>query len=431
MADDLQPRLLGRPRQTISRLIRPAEANAGWIGLSSFSPTCRWVFGPFIAVHLTAEHWSQVDIGLVLTVSGLVALAGQIPGGALVDAARSERLVAALAVVAISISALAIAAWPVFFIVFAAQILHAAASCVLGPAIAAISLGLVGHSAVGERFGRNARFASIGAGLAAAGMGAAGYFFSNRAAFFITVAFSIPTLIALACIRTVEIDPERAHGGKPVPHRLEPTATLLELAGNRPLIIFAGCIMLFHLANAAMLPQVASIVTMRSTEWATALVGACAIVPQIVVALLSPWVGRQAQRWGRRPLIIIGFAMLAIRGVLFAFTANPYALVAVQALDGISAAVLGVLVPLVIADVTNGTGHFNLAQGVVGTGVGIGASISTAFAGYMSGHFGGSTAFLSLAGVAATGLVLVIALMPETRPADRRCQSTRRRAAGR
>src|SRR5262245_48758954 len=103
-------------------------------------------FGPFIAVYLTAHAWTQVDIGLVLTVGGLVALAGQMPGGALVDAARSARWAAALAVVAIGISALALALWPVFPIVMASRVLHASASCLLGPAIAAISLGLVGHA---------------------------------------------------------------------------------------------------------------------------------------------------------------------------------------------------------------------------------------------------------------------------------------------
>ncbi len=158
-------------------------------------------FGPFVAVYLTTQKWPQVDIGFVLTVSGLVALAGQMPGGALVDAARSERLVAAGSVLAISASALAYAMWPIFGIVFMAAVLHAAASCVLGPAIAAISLGLVGHADVGERFGRNARFASIGAGVAAAGMGAIGYLVSSRAVFFVTVALCLPTLFALSCIR--------------------------------------------------------------------------------------------------------------------------------------------------------------------------------------------------------------------------------------
>ena len=154
-------------------------------------------FGPFIAVYLTAQKWTQVDIGLALTVSGLVALIGQMPGGALVDAVRSERLLAALSVIAISVSAFALATWPVFGVVIGSGVLHALASCVLGPAIAAISLGLVGHAAVGERLGRNARFAAIGSGLAAAGMGLSGYLFSNRAVFFLTVLLCIPTLIAL------------------------------------------------------------------------------------------------------------------------------------------------------------------------------------------------------------------------------------------
>ena len=373
-------------------------------------------FGPFVAVYLTTQKWTQVDIGVILTVSGLVALAGQMPGGALVDAARSERFVAALAILAISLSALAYAAWPVFGIVIAAAVLHAAASCVLGPAIAAISLGLVGHFAVSERLGRNARFASIGSGLAAAGMGAAGYLISSRAVFLVTVALCVPTLFALSRICANEIDAERAHGGKPVPHPGEPTATLRELLRNRALVIFATCAMLFHLANAAMLPLVASIVTMRSTQWATALVGACIVVPQVVVAALSPWVGRRAQQWGRRPLVLLGFAALPIRGLLFALAANPYLLVAVQILDGISAAVFAVIMPLVIADVTRGTGHFNLAQGIVGSGVGIGASLSMVLAGYFSDRFGGAAAFYGLAGLAAAGFVLILALMPETRP---------------
>jgi hypothetical protein len=135
------------------------------------------------------------------------------PGGAIVDAARSERGVAALAMIAISASALVIALWPIFLFVVGAQILHAAGSSVVNPAIAAISLGLVGHAASGERFGRNARFASIGNGLAAAGMGAVGYFWSNQAVFLVTAALIIPTLIALAQIRSEEIDPVRAHGG--------------------------------------------------------------------------------------------------------------------------------------------------------------------------------------------------------------------------
>jgi MFS family permease len=371
-------------------------------------------FGPLIAVYLTAQKWTQADIGLVLTVGGLVALIGQMPGGALVDAARSERVLAAVSVIILAASAFMFAVWPIFAVVLAAKVLHSAASCVLGPAIGAISLGLVGHAAVSDRFGRNARFASLGAGFAAISMGAIGYLVSNRAVFFVTVALCVPTLVALKMIGAGQVDAERAHGGRAAPHRDHPEEPLRSLARNRALMIFAGCLLLFHLANAAMLPLTASVVTMRSSDSAAALVAACILVPQIVVAALAPWVGREAARIGRRPLLLVGFGALSIRGALLAWVSSPHSLVAVQVLDGISATVLAVLVPLIIADVTRGTGHFNLAQGAVGTAVGIGASISPLLAGYTTDYYGGATAFLSLAGLATAGFLSVLIFMPET-----------------
>jgi predicted MFS family arabinose efflux permease len=373
-------------------------------------------FGPFVSVYLTAQKWTQVDIGLVLSAAGLVALVGQIPGGALVDFARSERLVAGLAVAAISISALGYAAWPIFPFVLSAAVLHSGASCVLGPAIAAISLGLVGHAAVSERLGRNARFASIGNGLAAAAMGACGYFLSARAVFFVTALLLVPALLALRAMSAHEIDPERAHGGVTRRRDNRPPPNFADLLRQRPLLILAGCVMLFHLANAAMLPLMGSVVTMRSSQWATVLIAACIVVPQLVVAALSPWVGRKGESWGRRPLLLLGFAALPVRGILFATVNDPTLLVAVQLLDGLTASVFGVMVPLIVADLTRGTGHFNLGQGIVGTTTGIGASLSTALAGYASDHFGSQFAFLGLAAVAAAGLAAVWLLLPETRP---------------
>src|SRR5437868_541812 len=119
-------------------------------------------FGPFVSVYLTTQKWTQIDIGFVLAIGSVVALFGQMPGGLIVDAARSERRVAALALCVIAISALCYALVPIFPVVFTAATLHAMASCVLGPCILALSLGLVGYSGIGLRIGRNARFASIG-----------------------------------------------------------------------------------------------------------------------------------------------------------------------------------------------------------------------------------------------------------------------------
>lgn len=376
-------------------------------------------FGPFVSSYLTAQKWTQVDIGLVQSVAGIVSLVGQVPGGALVDYARSERFVAGIAIAVVALSALGYAAWPILPVVMLAAVLHSAASCVLGPAIAAISLGLVGHTAIGERLGRNARFASVGNGVAAAAMGACAYFLSARAVFFVTAILLGPALVALRAMSAGEIDPERAHGG-PMTGRRDnrPPPNFADLMHQRPLLILGGCVMLFALANSAMLPLMASVVTMRSGQWANVLIAASIVVPQLVVAGLSPWVGRSAQKWGRRPLLLVGFAAVPIRGVLFAVVKDPNLIVAVQVLDGVTGAVFGVMVPLIIADLTHGTGHFNLGQGIVGTMTGIGAALSATLAGYVSDHFGSQSAFLGLAGVAAVGLACVLLLLPESRPAE-------------
>jgi predicted MFS family arabinose efflux permease len=407
-----------RPTAALRRPTRGPSRNslAGLDWLNFFIANVQTGFGPFIAVYLAGVGWTEFNIGSILSVAGLVGLITQLPGGALVDAVHSKRSIAALAALSITLSALLLALWPFYPVVLTAEILHGVASSLLGPAIAAISLGLVGHAAVGERLGRNARFASIGNGLAAAAMGACGYFLSARAVFFVTAVLLAPALVALRAMSANEIDPERCHGGLSRRRDNRPPTKFAELLRQRPLVILAGCVMLFHLANSAMLPLMASVVTMRSSQWATVLIAACIVVPQLVVAALSPWVGRRAGSWGRRPLLLLGFAALPVRGVLFATVKDPNLLVAVQLLDGLTASVFGVMVPLIIADLTRGTGHFNLGQGIVGTTTGIGASLSTTFAGYTSDHFGSEFAFLGLASVAVLGLAAVWFLLPETRP---------------
>jgi predicted MFS family arabinose efflux permease len=309
--------------------------------------------------------------------------------------------------------------WPMFPVVLSARAVHAAASCVLGPAIAVISLSLVGHAGLGERIGRNARFASIGVGFSAVAMGACGKWVSDRSILFLTAILVIPALFALARVRT--------RGMKPI---IEPTAQPAEntseisarhLFRNRQLLIFAACIALFQLANAAMLPLMGGILTMHANSWATVIVAACVGVPQLVVVGMAPWVGRQAQSFGRRPLLLLCFGTLILRALLFAFVINPFGVIAIQALDGVSAAIIGVMFPLVVADITRDTGRYSLALGIVGSAVGVGAASSTVLAGYLFDHFGRGPTFFSLAAVAAAGAALVLVLMTETRPRRLNC----------
>ncbi|MGB8183655.1 MAG: MFS transporter [Pseudolabrys sp.] len=375
-------------------------------------------WGPFVATYLTSVAWTQFDIGLILTIGTITGLALQIPAGALVDRVPAKRLLAALAVASISASALLLALWPTFSVVVAAKVLHAIASSLLGPTLVAMSLGLVGYTLFSIRLGRNVRFLSLGNAIAAGVAGGIAYYYSNQAIFILTAALGVPTLIALAQINSSEIDPELARGGISKSDVGTWFDTISGLVHHRVLIGFAATIVLFQLANAAMLPILAGILAKRDPETAALVLSICILVPQFVVVAIAPWVGVKAQSWGRRPLLLLTFVALSARGAIFAVTSDPYLLVAAQLLDGISAASLGVLVPLIIADVTRGSGHFNFAQGLIGAAVGIGASFSTTLAGFIADTSGAAITFLLLACVGVMGLVFVFAVVPETRGAS-------------
>ena len=374
-------------------------------------------WGPFVATYLTSVAWTQFDIGLILTIGTITGLALQIPAGALVDGVPSKRLLAALAVASISASALLLALCPTFNSVVAAKILHAIASSLLGPTLVAMSLGLVGHALFSNRLGRNVRFLSLGNAIAAGVAGGIAYYYSDQGIFFLTATLGVPTLIALAQISPSEIDSELARGGISKSAVSTWFDTISVVVHNRLLLGFAAAIMLFQLANAAMLPILAGILAKRTPETAALVLSICILVPQFVVVAIAPWIGTKAQSWGRRPLLLLTFVALSLRGAIFAVTSDPYLLVPAQLLDGISAASLGVLVPLIIADVTRGSGHFNFAQGLIGAAVGIGASFSTTLGGFIADTSGTATTFLVLACVGVIGLLFVFALIPETRGA--------------
>jgi MFS family permease len=396
---------------------RTSERGLDWFAF--FVADIQTGFGPYLAVYLTTQKWNQADIGLVLAFGSIIGLLSQIPGGWLVDRAQSKLRAAAVAVIGVGISALLIAVLPTYLGMLAATLLHVASSAVLGPAIAAISLGLVGHAAIGPRLGRNTRFAAIGNGLAAAAMGAIGYLNSPQAVFFATAALALPTIWALTRIRNSEIDPGRADGLDYMARADARAGSVLDLLRKRALAVFALCIFLFQAANAAMLPLVGSEMTLRSSQWASVLIAACIVVPQLVAAAIAPSVGRLAASIGRRPILLAGFAVLPLRAILLTVNRDPASIIAVQALDGISGAALGVLVPLVLADISRGTGRFNLAQGILACATGIGAAASTAVAGYLAARFGTAVACLGLAAAAVCAFLTVLIAMEETMPRGR------------
>ncbi len=389
---------------------RRSAAGLDW--LNFFTATLQTAFGPFVSVYLTQRAWTQGDIGLALGVGYAANMAAQVPAGALVDAMARKGQAAAAAIIAIVAGALTFAFFPTLLPVLAAEVSHAFASCMLGPAIAAISLGLASRMAIaaGERLGRNARYASVGNGTAAAMMAAVGYQFGPRAVFLLGALIALPGLLALRMIATVS-SPAPGQGRAPL-------RGLVQLLADRRLLWFAACCACFHLANAAMLPLAASAATRSMGNRASLVIGACIVGPQLVVAALSPAVGRAAERWGRRPVLAAGMLALPARGAALALIAlDPaipgWQLIAVQLLDGLSGAAFGVLLPLVAADIARAGGRFNLCMGVLGLAIGGAAAASTVVAGRVADD-SLPLAFLALGGVGAAG-VLLAWLMPETK----------------
>jgi MFS family permease len=385
-------------------------------------------FGPFVALFLGDQGWSATNIGYILSAGSVVALLAQLPGGELLDAIRSKQFLLAVGVVMVGLSAVIVAVWPAFVPVLVAQMLLGITGGFIGPAIAAISLGLVGHDALAERLGRNQRFQSTGNLTMAALIGVIGYSLSPRAMFVATAVLVIPTLLALTWMRPGDIHYGQSVGA-PDHHELTrpPRMRRLSVCRRHGLLIFAGCLFLFQLANASILPLASEALGHRAGSQSALIVSALVIVPQILVALIAPWVGEQAQSRGRRPLLLVGFGALPIRALLFALTTDPQHLIAVQVLDGISGAVLGVLQALIIADLTNGTGRFNLSQGFVGVVSGVGASVSTAVSGLIAQHLGRGAGFLPSAAIGLAAFVVLWAFMPETKPKHPRKAAARSR----
>ncbi len=384
--------------------------------LNFFVANVQTGFGPFIASYLASHKWTQGEIGLVLSIGTISAMVSQVPGGAAVDALKNKKGAAAWAIAAIILSAVLLASSPTIVPVMAAEVFHGFASCMLTPALAAISFALVGRANLGDRLGRNARWASIGSAVAAGLMGLTGEYISARAVFWLTAALAMPALVALSMIRPTHtvVAPTTGRARDAVEGERE---TIFDLLRDRRMLVFAACVVLFHLSNAAMLNLAAGEVTAGMGDNVQLVIAACIIVPQAIVAMLSPWVGRSSQRWGRRPILLLGFAALPVRALLFAGVGSPYLLVPVQMLDGISAAVFGVMLPLIAADVAGGKGRYNLCIGLFGLAAGIGATLSTTLAGFAADHFGNTMSFFGLAVAGALAVALVAVAMPETRDA--------------
>ena len=369
--------------------------------------------GPFLAAYLASSGWNPGSVGYVLTFGGLVTVAMQTPAGAVIDAVHRKRTLLAVNLGFLVAGAFLLMGRLSPLRAYSAQFLIGSSAPFLGPSVAAITLGIVGVAAFDKQFGKNQAFNAAGNVFTALLVAYVSYQFGYRAIFAVAALLAIPAAVSLFRIDARQIDYARARGAIQKQGKItaEGWSALLQ---DRILIYFLATAFLFHLANAAMLPQLGEMLSKDNLKAAAPFMSACVIVTQLVIATSAAWIGKQAAAKGRKPLLLLGFGVLPIRGVLYTLTHAVGALIAIQTLDGVANAIFGIVSILVVKDRTQGTGRFNVAAGSLATMVGIGAALSTTFGGVLIQHLGYRDSFLGLSGIAVLAFAVLWLAIPET-----------------
>ncbi|MDF1601411.1 MFS transporter [Mesorhizobium sp. YIM 152430] len=362
--------------------------------------------GPFLGVFLIGHGWAADEIGYVMTLGGLAGMLATTPLGALVDATRFKRTIIAAAAGLIIVGTLALLISTNFWVVAGSQIGTSVFAAIIAPAIAGLTLGLVGQTGLARQLGRNQAWNHGGNVVSAILAGAFGYVFGLIAVFVLMIILAIASIISVYLIKPSEIDHDVARGLEPsAQHRNREPSSIVILLKSRALVVFGITIFLFHFGNAAMLPLLSQSVVSRGLADPSAYTSATIIIAQgtmIPMALIAAWV---AQRRGFGIVVMAALIALPVRGLIAGYWDNPWALIPVQVLDGVGAGLLGVATPGMVARLLRGTGHVNLGIGGVMTMHNVGAALSPALGGFVAAHYGYANAFLALAAVATAALI--------------------------
>lgn len=428
---------LALERDAPSQHARPGEKGkpAAWSlrgldGLNFLMADVRDGVGPYLSVFLKgSQHWSPGDIGMAMAAGSIATALCQIPAGMLVDGLKIKRLLVAASGLLIAVGCLVIAYFPRFGAVVAAQIMLGAASAVIPPALAALSLGIVGRKRLDGRISRNESFNHAGNFVAASLAGVLGQYVGYQWIFYLVCLFATASAAVVLLIKPTDIDHELARGGEDSHNQCRPVP-LLSLLQRRDLMVFLASVVLFHFGNAAMLPMAGQVLAQKHPGADTISLSACIIAAQLVMVVVAWTVGRSLARGvGRKTIFLVALAVLPVRGVLFSMIDFPLGVIGIQLLDGIAAGIFGVIAVIIASDLMRGTGRFNLAQGLTALSVGLGAGLSNLVAGFIVQWFGYPVGFLSLAVIAICAFAFFAAFMPETGPGAKGEDDAQHRAA--
>lgn len=389
-------------------------------GLNFFLADVRDGLGPFLGIFLIGQGWAPDQIGYVMTAGGLAGMLAAAPLGALADATAMKRALIALCATVVIIASLALLYVPHGPMVVASQILTGLAGAAIGPAIAALTLGLVGQDGLPAQLGRNEAFNHAGNMVAALLAGWLGYAYGVEAVFWLMIAMAAGSLLALSRIDPALIDNDVARGlEKGAQGHGAPEPSFRLLLKSRPLVAVGLTLLLFHLANAAMLPLLGQAVAARGGADPAAYTAATVVVAQLTMIPMALLAARLAHSRGYEIVFLIALLALPVRGLVAGLWPALPALLPVQILDGVGAGLMGVATPGIVARILRGTGHVNAGLGAVMTLQGVGAALSPSLGGFIAVEFGYGAAFCTLAGVAAVAVVFWLICTPTVRRGER------------
>jgi MFS family permease len=385
---------------------------AALIAVNFFMADVRDGLGPYLAAFLQLHGWTAADIGLALTLGGIVAMLATVPAGALVDAIRWKRAIMVAASLLVSGACLLLLWRTDLAVVGLAQIAMPLAGAVIPPAIAGISLGIVGPRGFDRQLGRNEAANHAGNVVAALLGGAAAWMIGIVGIFVVQIALTIGAILTTLGIPPGAIDHDLARGKHT---GTEAPAGFMAMLGRRPLLLFAATLACFHLGNAAMLPLVG--LRLGAEGGSTGVwLSAAIIIAQLTMIPVAIATARVAATRGYRSLVILALLVLPVRGLLAATVPPSWSILPVQVLDGIGAGLLGVATPGVVARLMEGSGRFNAGLGAVMTCQGLGAALSPTLGGWVAEKFGYGAAFGVLGAVAAVAVPVFLMVRVEPKP---------------
>ena len=375
--------------------------------LNFFLADARDGLGPFLDAYLSTKGWAALDLGVLATLGGVLGLLAGVPAGALTDRSQYKRLLVVGPVLVMTATSFMCLAWPGRTVVFATQAIAAVAGVLIGPAIAAITLGLVGTAGFGRQLGKNESWNHAGNLVLMGGTWAASVWLGLPGVAGLMLVTTAATVAATLAIAPDSIDHRAARGMGTDGAQAAAPASWWALAHNRPLAWLAVALALFHFGNAPLARLIAQqfAVQMQRPFETTAVISMVSQVAALAAALAAPWLLRRDRIAAATTIALM---TLPLRGLL-AWRFPGFSMIyPVQLLDGMGVGLLGILTPYLVERLTRGSGHFNLALAAVMTVQGIGAASSNMVAGYLTAHYGYPVAYLSHGSVALLALVAMV-----------------------